>query len=74
MGDAAFELRTIEESYLVEGKAAKLADEGNVKGARDLLTEFVEKKSNVAVASGQQMLDFLKSLPILGKEPKTGLR
>ena len=69
----AFELQTIEESYLVEGKAAKLADEGNIEGAKALLTEFVEKKSNEAMVAGQQMLDFLKGLPILGEKPKAGL-
>ncbi len=64
---SAFEIRTIEESYLVEGKAAQLADRGNIDEARSLLTDFVTQKSNQAIAAGQQMLDFLNGLPILGK-------
>jgi len=67
---AAFEIRTIEESYLMEGKVAKLADDGNVKGARSLLTEFAAQKSNEAMAAGRQILDFLNSLPILEKKLK----
>jgi hypothetical protein len=63
----SFEIRTIEESSLVEVKAAQLADRGNVNGARSLLTEFVARKSNEAVAAGRQMLDFLDGLPILNK-------
>jgi hypothetical protein len=64
---SAFEIRTIEESYLVEGKAAQLTDRGNIDEARSLLTDFVTQKSNQAIAAGQQMLDFLNGLPILGK-------
>jgi hypothetical protein len=62
---ASFEIRAIEESSLLDVKAAKFADSGDVKGARSLLTEFVAGKSNEAVAAGRKMLDFLCGLPIL---------
>jgi hypothetical protein len=60
----SFEIRTIEESTLVEAKAAQLADGGDKNGARSVLTEFVARKSNEAMAACQQMLDFLAGLPI----------
>jgi hypothetical protein len=67
---ASFEVRAVEDSYLMEGKAAKLADVGKVPAARSLLTEFVARKSNEAMATGHQMLDFLNGLPVLGKKDK----
>jgi hypothetical protein len=60
-----FEIRTIEESSLIEAKAAGLADTGDKNGARTALTEFVARKSNEALAVCQTMLDYLNDLPIL---------
>jgi hypothetical protein len=62
-----FEIRSIEESSLVEAKAAQLVDGGDKNGARSVLTEFVARKSNEAMVICQQMLDFLNDLPILEK-------
>jgi hypothetical protein len=68
-----FEIRTIEESSLAEAKAAQLADGGDKRGARGVLTEFVARKTNEAMAVCQQMLDTLNGLPILGKGIKANL-
>ena len=64
---SAFEIRTIEERYLVERNAAKLAEAGDIGGARGLLTDFVAQRSNAALEACQQMLDILNGLPVLGK-------
>jgi hypothetical protein len=69
---STFEIRAIEESYLVESNAAKLADQGDVGGARGLLTDFVAHKCSEALKACQQMLDTLNGLPILGKQGSIG--
>jgi hypothetical protein len=61
-----FEIQAIEESYGVESEAGRLADEGDVGRARELLSEFVEKKCDEAMAAVQNILDFLNNLPLLG--------
>ena len=60
-----FEIRTVEESYSLELQAARLADNGNVEGARKLLTGFVAQKTDTVMAVGRQMLEFLNGLPVL---------
>jgi hypothetical protein len=61
-----FEIQAIEQSHTLEHEAAQLADGGDVEGARKLLTEFVEQKCDEAMAAGQNILDFLNNLPLLG--------
>jgi hypothetical protein len=63
-----FEIRTFEESTLAEAKAAKMVDGGDKNEARSILTEFVARKCNEAMATCQKMLDFLNDLPILEKK------
>jgi hypothetical protein len=63
----AFEIQTIEESFLLEKTATPLIEKGNVERARVMLTEFVEKKCHEAMTLCQQMIDSLGSLPVLGK-------
>jgi hypothetical protein len=65
-----FEIQAIEECALVEKAAAPLADKGKVAEARALLTDFVQKKCDEAMAAGEKMLDALNSLPVLNKEKK----
>ncbi len=66
----SFEIRTFEESTLVEAKAAKLVDGGDKNGARNILTEFVARKTNESMTACQKMLDSLNDLPILPKNKK----
>jgi hypothetical protein len=61
-----FEIQAIEQSHLLEHKVAQLVDEGDVEGGRKLLTEFVERKSIEAKKAGQNILQFLHDLPMLG--------
>jgi len=68
-----FEIRTFEESSLTEGESAKLADKGDKDGARRILTQFVARKCDEAMAACQKMLEFFDNLPILDKKlPKGG--
>jgi hypothetical protein len=62
-----FEIQVIEESYGVEKNSVSLAEGGDLDGARDVLTEFCEKKCAEALAAAKDMLKFLNKLPILGK-------
>jgi hypothetical protein len=64
---SVFEVQAIEESYLLERDVAVLADQGKIAEARELLTTFVQKKCDDAIATCEKMLDALNSLPILGK-------
>jgi dipeptidase len=61
-----FEIQAIEQSHLLEHKVARLADKGDLEGARRLLTEFVERKSDEAKKAGQNILQFLNDLPMFG--------
>jgi hypothetical protein len=63
-----FEIRTFEESSLAEATAAQLADKGDKNGARTVLTEFVARKCNEAMATCRKMLDFFHDLPVLEKK------
>lgn len=65
---SVFEIQTIEQSYLLEKDVTALADKGKDDEARQLLTEFVQKKCDEAMASCENMLKFLGDLPTLGKK------
>ncbi len=65
---SVFEIQAIEQSYLLEKDAAALADKGQIDEARVLLTGFVQKKCDDAMTLCQQMLGFLRDLPILAKK------
>jgi hypothetical protein len=45
-----------------------MVDGGDKNEARSILTEFVARKCNEAMATCQKMLDFLNDLPILEKK------
>jgi hypothetical protein len=63
-----FEIRAFEESTLAEAKAAQSADKGDKQAARVVLTDFVARKCDEAMAACQQMLVFFNDLPILQKK------
>jgi hypothetical protein len=60
-----FDIHTMEESTALEGKAAKLSDDGKADEARKLLTEFVANKCAEALSAASQILDEIKGLPRL---------
>jgi hypothetical protein len=70
---SVFEIQAIEESYLLEREAAPLADDGKVEDARALLTLFVQKKCDEAMAACEKMLELLGNLPLLGKGGRINL-
>jgi len=42
-----------------------LADKGKAAEARELITAFVQKKCDEAIAKGKKMLEILNSLPVI---------
>jgi len=59
-----FEIQTIEESNKTERKAVALVDEGDLAGARAILTEFVAKKWAAGASLGRQWLNKIQELPM----------
>ena len=59
-----FEIQTIEESNKMERAAATLADQGDITGVRNILTEFVSKKWEEATSLGKQWLETIKGLSL----------
>jgi hypothetical protein len=70
---SVFGIQAIEESCLLEGKVAPLADKGQVAEGRELLTAFFQRKCDESMVKCEKMLDALNGLPVPGEGNKANL-
>jgi hypothetical protein len=68
---SVFEIQAIEESCLLEKAAITLIEKRQTTEVREMLTVFVQKKYDEAMATCEKILEFLNNLPVLDKVAKT---
>jgi len=68
---SVFEIQAIEESCLLEKAAITLIEKRQTTEVREMLTVFVQKKCDEAMAICEKILEFLNNLPVLDTVAKT---